>query len=79
MEAFTVDALVYKITTRGLRHSPLGLYIKIKTEQRHEETYWHYADRTDPELVWDGPGRHEWRRGSVNRNGGRRAVRGQYF
>ena len=77
METFTLDALVYKIANRGLRRTPMGLYIKIKTEQRHEETHWHYADHTEPELVRDGPGRHEWSRGSINRNGGRRAFRGQ--
>jgi hypothetical protein len=26
----------------------MGLYIEIKTEQRHEETHWHYADHTEP-------------------------------
>ena len=71
--------MVSRIRTQGLRRTPTGLYIKIKTEQRHEETRWHYADHADPELVWDGPGRHERRRGSVNWNGGRRAVRGQHF
>ena len=50
---------------------------QINPEQRHEETYWHYANHADPERVRNGPGRHEWRRGSVNRDGGRRAVRGQ--
>ena len=54
--------LVTTIATQALRRTPMGLYIKIKTEQRHEETHWHYADHTEPKLVWDGPGRHEWRR-----------------
>ena len=79
METLKRGSLVTRIATQGLRRTPMGLYIKIKTEQRHEETHWHYADHAEPERVRDGPGRHEWRRGSVNRNGGRRAVRGQHF
>ena len=65
------------MVTQGLCRTRMGLYIKIKTEQRHEETHWHYAGHIDPKRVWDGAGRHEWGRGSVNWNGGRRAVRGQ--
>jgi hypothetical protein len=40
--------LVTTIATQALRHTPMGLYIEIKTEQRHEETHWHYADHTEP-------------------------------
>ena len=79
METFTRGSRVSRIRTQGLRRTPMGLYIKIKTEQRHEETHWHYADYAEPKRVRDGAKRHEWRRGSVNRNGGRRAVRGHHI